>query len=177
MPKPSLNSATRNLLRHYARLLRTWPSDVLRPVTFHTSMRKRLRDRFLTPTAAASPADSHATARERAEKTAANIQGSGKPPDSTSSPDSTSVPVEEKASRVAQMTPGGRVQDEMEQVNALYSLLENRYSKTYPCSDRLLRPTSNEDYYHSLMAEMEEAPKRDWWTWKWLRLKGLVRMR
>ena len=78
--------------------------------------------------------------------------------------------------RVAEKTPAEKQKDELEQVNAMYSLLENRYSRNYPCSERLLRPASNEGYYEALAQEMEAAPQRSWWAWKWMRVKGLVRM-
>ncbi|KAL8810924.1 MAG: hypothetical protein Q9223_002016 [Gallowayella weberi] len=64
---------------------------------------------------------------------------------------------------------------ESEQVNALYSFLENRYAKKYPLSDRLLKPLSNPEYYDKLMKEFEEAPKRSVfgrWINSW---KGFVR--
>lgn len=93
--------------------------------------------------------------------------------------------------------------EELERVNALYSLLENRYSKTvrivrgrpcmhlecfcnicrheltthqYPVSERMLRPASNPSYYTNLMKELEEAPKRSRFG-KWLNSwKGFLRM-
>jgi len=61
-------------------------------------------------------------------------------------------------------------------LNALYSLLENRYSSMYPTSPEMLRPQSKPEYYEDLAAEMEEAPKRGWWAQKMLRLKGMIRL-
>lgn len=219
--KPSAQAQT--LLRHYARILRQWPTDYLRPVSFQTSMQKRLRDRFVTPTATASPSDSYGSARARAEATAANVQGRGgavesmwdapsKPaptntstadlsqdesqsnddnssptqqslpptdhtPTSTSAPEPPVVPAINRAARVMAMTPDARIKDETGQVNALYSLLENRYQRQYPCSEKLLRPRGNEGYYERMAQEMEEAPRRSWLGWKLLRLAGLVRLR
>ncbi|KAL8768584.1 MAG: hypothetical protein Q9203_006044 [Teloschistes exilis] len=67
---------------------------------------------------------------------------------------------------------------EMEQVNALYSLLENRYAKQvrrnllnvtmlaeffkYPLSERTMKPLSKPTYYEDFIKELEEAPKRSW---------------
>ncbi|KAI4108994.1 MAG: hypothetical protein L6R37_000712 [Teloschistes peruensis] len=51
---------------------------------------------------------------------------------------------------------------EMEQVNALYSLLENRYAKQYPLSERTMKPLSKPTYYEDFINELEEAPKRSW---------------
>ncbi|PSS09087.1 hypothetical protein M430DRAFT_182766 [Amorphotheca resinae ATCC 22711] len=66
---------------------------------------------------------------------------------------------------------------ELEQVNALYSLLENRYSKKYALKGSLLTPASNPTHYTDLVRELDEAPKRNWWqqvTNKW---KGLIRFK
>jgi cytochrome b pre-mRNA-processing protein 6 len=52
------------------------------------------------------------------------------------------------------------------QVNALYSLLENRYSKKYPLSPAVLRPASAPEHYERLMAEIERAPQKSWWQAK-----------
>ncbi|KAL8984946.1 MAG: hypothetical protein Q9205_001222 [Flavoplaca limonia] len=62
-------------------------------------------------------------------------------------------------------------QAQLAQVNALYSFMENRYSKKYPLSDRLLKPLSNPGYYENLMKELDEAPKRSFFgrllnSWK-----------
>ena len=199
MASSKASSGTQTLLKHYSRLFRAWPSDSLRPISFHNSIRKRLQVRFLAPTAAAAPTDSvtpstsaasstdpnkpwaqttsasdpskpaTSDARAKAEQTAANIQGSGKPGDSASSP------LSEKVERIARLTPAEKEKDELEQANALYSLLENRYSKSYPCSENLMRPASNEGYYAALAREMEEAPSRSWWMQKWIRWRGIVR--
>ncbi|RJE27265.1 hypothetical protein PHISCL_00396 [Aspergillus sclerotialis] len=55
-------------------------------------------------------------------------------------------------------------------INALNSLLENRYAKKYPLPPHIRRPASNPDYYDNLIKEFEEAPKRDWFG----RLKKLI---
>ncbi|OAK95286.1 hypothetical protein IQ06DRAFT_259691, partial [Phaeosphaeriaceae sp. SRC1lsM3a] len=62
-------------------------------------------------------------------------------------------------------------QAEQAQVNALFSLLENRYSKKYPLSADVLKPTAAPEHYDLLMAEIERAPQRSWWqatleSWK-----------
>ncbi|KAH7394097.1 hypothetical protein DE146DRAFT_790413 [Phaeosphaeria sp. MPI-PUGE-AT-0046c] len=62
-------------------------------------------------------------------------------------------------------------QAEQAQVNALYSLLESRYTKKFPLSDGLLRPTAAPEHYDLLMAEIARAPQRTWWqatleSWK-----------
>ncbi|OCL10446.1 hypothetical protein AOQ84DRAFT_387513 [Glonium stellatum] len=64
---------------------------------------------------------------------------------------------------------------ELLNINALYSLLENRYSKRYPTSPALLRPASNPTYYEDLMAELEQAPGRSWFSRVIKKWKGLIR--
>ncbi|MCJ1286183.1 hypothetical protein MMC26_005528 [Xylographa opegraphella] len=65
---------------------------------------------------------------------------------------------------------------EMEQVNVLYSFLENRYTKQYPLSDHLLKPQSNPQYYDNLVKELEEAPTRSWFQRQINKWKGSLRM-
>ncbi|KAL9609572.1 MAG: hypothetical protein Q9167_005665 [Letrouitia subvulpina] len=89
--------------------------------------------------------------------------------------------------------------DELEQVNALYSFLENRYSKKvrpkplspllfytnviwthflqYPLSDKIMKPQSDPIHFERLLKELDEAPNRPWWQMQWLRLKGMVRLK
>lgn len=60
-------------------------------------------------------------------------------------------------------------------MNAMYSLLENRYAKQYAASEALMRPGFNPDYYEALAHEMDEAPKRSWLQNQWLRWGSIVR--
>lgn len=72
----------------------------------------------------------------------------------------------------------GKVADadgERGQANALYSLLEGRYSRAYPTSEEILRPRGMPSYYANLAAEMQEAPKRNWWQAKWARWSRMIR--
>lgn len=62
-------------------------------------------------------------------------------------------------------------------VNALTSLLENRYVRHYPFPQKLRRPGSNRDHYDNVIREFEEAPKRDWWGRLTKRLSGLLRFK
>ncbi|KAI4206396.1 MAG: hypothetical protein LQ346_001105 [Caloplaca aetnensis] len=70
---------------------------------------------------------------------------------------------------------------ELEQVNVLYSFLENRYSKKmlkssqYPLSDRLMKPLSDPEHYEKIVKELEEAPKRSWFGRLVNRWKGMIR--
>ena len=85
---------------------------------------------------------------------------------------------------------------ELAQVNALYSLLENRYSKAaccgilpaltsdpllilglqYPLSDSYMRPASNPSHYTDLIAELDAAPNRSWLATRLNKWKGFLRM-
>jgi cytochrome b pre-mRNA-processing protein 6 len=90
-------------------------------------------------------------------------------------------PVEPGSEPKAAATPGSSSaasldpKAELLNINALYSLLENRYSKRYPTSPALLRPTSNPTYYEDLMVELEQAPGRSWFSRAVKRWKGLIR--
>ncbi|KAF2814138.1 uncharacterized protein BDZ99DRAFT_459848 [Mytilinidion resinicola] len=76
--------------------------------------------------------------------------------------------------RAAQASAGkSDLKAELGQINAAYSLLENRYMHRNPTSKRLLSPTSNPTYYDDLIAELEQAPKRSWLA---RRIEGWKRM-
>ncbi|KAE8356905.1 hypothetical protein BDV28DRAFT_126394, partial [Aspergillus coremiiformis] len=61
-------------------------------------------------------------------------------------------------------------------LNALSSLLEDRYARRYPLPPKLRRPASNPDHYDNLIREFSEAPSRDFWGRVSARLKGLFRL-
>ncbi|KAH7346005.1 hypothetical protein BKA66DRAFT_478502 [Pyrenochaeta sp. MPI-SDFR-AT-0127] len=58
------------------------------------------------------------------------------------------------------------LQREQAQVNALYSLLEDRYSNKYALSSGVLKPTSAPEHYSNLMEEIARAPQKSWWQAK-----------
>ncbi|KAI1424326.1 hypothetical protein F5Y12DRAFT_462390 [Xylaria sp. FL1777] len=66
--------------------------------------------------------------------------------------------------------------EQLKQANALYSLLDNRYKKTYPITGSLLQPKSNPTYFTDLLKELEEAPKRSFFQRLLLRITGIVRL-
>ncbi|OJD35642.1 cytochrome b pre-mrna-processing protein 6 p07253 [Diplodia corticola] len=66
---------------------------------------------------------------------------------------------------------------ELKDVNALYSLLENRYANKYPVSPALLKPRSNPSYYDDLMVELSRAPDRSWFERFTTRWKGFLRLK
>ena len=65
----------------------------------------------------------------------------------------------------------------MSQVDALYSLLENKYQKNYPMPESVRRPASSPDYYDGLLKELEEAPSRNWLERTVNSWKGFLRMK
>ncbi|KAI1385179.1 uncharacterized protein F4822DRAFT_412275 [Hypoxylon trugodes] len=67
-------------------------------------------------------------------------------------------------------------QEQLQQANALYSLLDNRYKRKYPITGTLLHPKSNPTYFSNLVQELEEAPNRSSMERLWLRLKGVIRL-
>lgn len=91
-------SAIQTLQKHYLRILRLWPRDPLRNVTFQAALSKRLEAPFPTLSSSSSP---QGTVPENAAQ---------------------AVP----ASGAVKALDEGRALGE---ANALYSLLENRYSK------------------------------------------------
>ncbi|KAL9016981.1 MAG: hypothetical protein Q9185_005676 [Variospora sp. 1 TL-2023] len=64
---------------------------------------------------------------------------------------------------------------ELEQVNVLYSFLEDRYSKKYPLSKRMMKPLSDPDHYEKVIKELEEAPNRTWFRSVINKWKGMIR--
>jgi cytochrome b pre-mRNA-processing protein 6 len=64
---------------------------------------------------------------------------------------------------------------EQAQVNALFSLLENRYSKKYPLSPAVFKPASAPAHYDKLMIEIERAPGKSWWQAKLDGWKSMIR--
>lgn len=67
-------------------------------------------------------------------------------------------------------------QKEMKQANALYSLLEDRYSTTFPMPQHFRHPASRPTHYDELLQELEEAPTRGKFTSFVQRLKGRFRL-
>lgn len=72
-------------------------------------------------------------------------------------------------------TPSWNEAHELRQVNALYSLLENRYAKAHPMPPTLRHPQFKESHYDDVIAEMAQAPGRSWWARVVQRWKGKVR--
>lgn len=89
---------------------------------------------------------------------------------------------------------GNASEAQLKQVNALYSLLENRYqtkvrdgharssfwkltATQYRIAGNLMRPKSNPTHYTDLMKELEEAPNRSWFGRIGKKLGGLIRFR
>ncbi|KAL8832974.1 MAG: hypothetical protein Q9170_004610 [Blastenia crenularia] len=92
-----------------------------------------------------------------------------------SSTDGTYNPTKESKDTLVTPLKPSNEDAELEQVNVLYSLLESRYTKKYPLSDRLMKPLSDPEHYQKLVKELEEAPKRSWFGSLVNRWKGMIR--
>ncbi|KAG9230304.1 hypothetical protein BJ875DRAFT_507402 [Amylocarpus encephaloides] len=66
---------------------------------------------------------------------------------------------------------------ELKQVNALYSLINNRYTTQYRLGDLIMKPQSNPTHYADLVKELEEAPNRSWFGNMINQWKGSLRLR
>ncbi|KAK8186695.1 hypothetical protein BC567DRAFT_154883, partial [Phyllosticta citribraziliensis] len=66
-------------------------------------------------------------------------------------------------------------QQQNKDVNALYSLLDDRYKRAYPLSARFLKPNSKASYYDDLVAELERSTHRNWWQGFVTKLKARLR--
>ncbi|KAK3314174.1 hypothetical protein B0H66DRAFT_607406 [Apodospora peruviana] len=78
------------------------------------------------------------------------------------------------------LTGTAKADAERKQVNALYSLIENRYQHRYKpqgVTRKLLEPESNPTYYKVLMQELEEVQTRTWLQAWWIRVKGKFRFK
>ncbi|KAK2768669.1 hypothetical protein FQN54_000525 [Arachnomyces sp. PD_36] len=62
-------------------------------------------------------------------------------------------------------------------INALYSLVENRYANAYPLPQHLRYPASNPSHYDDLVREFAEAPTRGWFASMKKKLGGFLRMK
>ncbi|KAF1352003.1 hypothetical protein BDV97DRAFT_397059 [Delphinella strobiligena] len=75
------------------------------------------------------------------------------------------------SANVARSTPAA----ELREINALYSLLENRYSHEFPLSTKMMNPTSMPNHYKDLAAELDQLPGRSRFQSFIKRLSGMVR--
>ncbi|KAF2175064.1 hypothetical protein K469DRAFT_684766 [Zopfia rhizophila CBS 207.26] len=141
--------------RHYARLLSLWPKDPLRPTLPFTKTLERRAARFAPASEASSTQD------DKAKAPKANVKAAPQENGARSSSVTASSMSDPKA--------------ELVNINAVYSLLENRYSKRYPTSPGLLRPASNPEHYEKLMEEIKRAPTKSWLRAKLDQWKMMIR--
>ncbi|KAH0360735.1 hypothetical protein KCU65_g9196, partial [Aureobasidium melanogenum] len=66
--------------------------------------------------------------------------------------------------------------NEAREVNALYSLLDNRYSSAYPLSNAMMHPASAPDHYTTLVKELDEVPDRTFFQRVASRFRGMIRL-
>ncbi|EER23339.1 hypothetical protein D8B26_001438 [Coccidioides posadasii str. Silveira] len=130
------NLSRTQITKHIQRLLTRWPTDAIRPssVSVQTYLQSRL-----TPPAPETQSTS------RWSQLFHKSSPPSQPSTATSSTQSSEEPLLSS-----------------QNVNALYSLLENRYQKKYPLPNSLRYPASQSDYFDKLLKEFEEAPQRNW---------------
>lgn len=124
------------IVKQYTRLAALWPRDALRPNLPFTRAIDRHGQPFGLQPTTPVPED-------------ASKKSHSPPPAATPAPSS---------------PPDAKL--EQAQVNALFSLLENRYTNKYPLSPAVLKPTSAPGHYIKLMEEIERAPQKTWWQAK-----------
>lgn len=73
-------------------------------------------------------------------------------------------------------TPAPRAEISESSVNALSALLENRFARRYPLTQKIRYPASDPDHYDNLIREFDEAPNRDWFGRIKKRLGGILRL-
>jgi len=79
----------------------------------------------------------------------------------------------------AQVTTETRTRDptqELKEINALYSLLEDKYTRSYSVSQEVMHPASMPNHYTNLARELDELPDRTWFGNFFRRMKNMVRM-
>ena len=132
------------ITKQYARLLRLWPIDALRPnLPFTRAIESRALPYGVTPLSLTS-----------------NSAKSSK----LASPAPSKADV--SATTTSTHAQPANLQLETAQITALYSLLEDRYAKKYPLSEAVFKPTSAPEHYTKLMEEIERAPQKTWWQAK-----------
>ncbi|OJJ97966.1 hypothetical protein ASPACDRAFT_122791 [Aspergillus aculeatus ATCC 16872] len=89
-------------------------------------------------------------------------------PQSPSSPSSSS-------SSSAQTTPKPGLSKA--NLDALTSLLDDRYARRYPLPPRLRHPASNPQHYENVIREFDEAPDRDWLGRLRKKVVGMLRLK
>ncbi|KAK8156598.1 hypothetical protein IWX90DRAFT_483183 [Phyllosticta citrichinensis] len=82
---------------------------------------------------------------------------------------------QKSATTTTTTTAAATQQQQNKDVNALYSLLDDRYKRAYPLSARFLKPNSKASYYDDLVAELEQSTHRNWWQGFVTKLKARLR--
>ncbi|EMD97387.1 hypothetical protein COCC4DRAFT_43699 [Bipolaris maydis ATCC 48331] len=134
------------IAKQYTRLLTLWPKDALRPnLPFTRVIEHRSQPFGVQPIT----------------------------PPSDDAPKSQSPAATATAPATPSPPPNPKL--EQAQVNALYSLLENRYTIKYALSPAMFKPTSSPDHYTKLMEEIDRAPNKTWWQSKVDQWKNKIR--
>jgi cytochrome b pre-mRNA-processing protein 6 len=79
-------------------------------------------------------------------------------------------------SSTPETTPAPKAEISASSVNALSALLENRFARAYPITEKIRYPASDPEYFDNLIREFDEAPNRDWFGRLKKRLGGILRL-
>lgn len=153
--------------KHWHRILRLWPTDLVRPesVSFQHIMTQRVSK--IQPTQSNSLP---ITPNQAAESIKSNGALVSAVPSTTATTTTTTSPSSSQTT-----SESWNESYELSQTNALYSLLENRYLTANPTPPSLRKPSSDPEYYDRLIRELEEAPSRSWFGGLIKRIKGGLR--
>ncbi|OJD10424.1 hypothetical protein ACJ73_09795 [Blastomyces percursus] len=137
----------KTLSAHINRLISRWPSDPVRPsaVSVQTYLKTRLPPTTIAISPSSSPSPQTAT---------------------TTAPQSQTREQQRQQQR-SQLSSAS--------INALYSLLENRYEKQYPLPQNLRHPRSAPSHYDDVLREFREAPGRGWVKRLMEKVRGVLR--
>ena len=110
------------ILQHYRRILAQWPTDLLRPsVSFQAAIQHRISTRLMTPSTSPPPRPQDNIKVNEAQVTIPTLSA-------TTSIKATTTTRNDDIKNAAPPSIFDE-KAELEQINVLYSLLENRYSK------------------------------------------------
>ncbi|OAX80797.1 hypothetical protein ACJ72_04864 [Emergomyces africanus] len=93
----------------------------------------------------------------------------------TSSPSATTQSQSQSQIQSQSQSQSQQPQLSSSSINALYSLLENRYEKQYPLPQNLRHPRSAPSHYDDVLREFSEAPGRGWVKRMMEKVKGVLR--
>ncbi|KAG6001015.1 hypothetical protein E4U21_004772 [Claviceps maximensis] len=77
--------------------------------------------------------------------------------------------------RYKSLKPGMEAEETLK-ARALQFLVQNKYNDRFKLQGPMLEPKSQPTYFHDLVKEIEEAPRRTWLERLGKRLSGMIRL-